>query len=166
MIRVERIAASQAGLLKELRCRALAEAPYAFGGKLEDALQWPDARWQAWAENCSRNPKSITFIAYCNDEPCGLLGCDLDVEKGENAILSAFWVAPEYRRLNVGQSLLEATKGWARDGKARFLQAWVSEGNAGARVFYQSAGFQDTGQRELFKSDSSQEQILLSLALE
>ncbi len=165
MLRIERIAASQWPLLKELRCRALDDAPYAFSGTLEEAKKRSEESWAAWSENCSDNPKAITFIAYYKDKPCGMMGCDLAGEKNEVAKLLAVWVAPEYRRLKVGQGLLEVVKQWASESHAQVLHIWVAEQNASAISFYKAAGCEVTGQRQPFKSDATQEEILLILQL-
>ncbi len=163
--RIERIAASQWQLLKELRCRALEDAPYAFSGTLEEAKKRSDEDWAAWAENCSNNPKAITFIACYDDKPCGMMGCRIVGEENEIAELLAVWVAPECRRLKVGQGLLEVTKQWAIESSVQVLHIWVAEQNASAISFYKAAGGQVTGQRQTFKSDTTQEEILLKLQL-
>jgi ribosomal protein S18 acetylase RimI-like enzyme len=165
MLRIERIAASQGPLLKELRCRALEDAPYAFSGTLEEAKKRSEESWAALAENGSNNPRAITFIAYYDDKPCGMMGCRLADEKNEVAELLAVWVAPEYRRLKVGKSLLEIVKQWASETQAEVLHIWVAEQNAFAISFYKTAGCEVTDQRQPFKSDASQEEILLSLEL-
>jgi ribosomal protein S18 acetylase RimI-like enzyme len=165
MLRIERITASQGPLLKELRCRALDDAPYAFSSTLEEATMRSDESWAAWAENGSANPKAITLIAYYDDNPCGMMGCRLVGEKNEVAELLAVWVAPEYRRLKVGQRLLEVVKQWAGQSHAQVLHIRVAEQNASAISFYKAAGGEVTGQRQPFKSDATQEEILLMLKL-
>jgi ribosomal protein S18 acetylase RimI-like enzyme len=165
MLRIERITTSQGTLLKELRCRALEDAPYAFSGTFEEAKKRSEESWVAWANNCSDNPKASLFIAYYNDKPCGMMGCDLAGEKNEVATLLAVWVAPEYRRLKVGQALLEVVKQWARESYAQVLHIWVAEKNASAISFYKAVGCEVTGQRQAFKSDVTQEEILLILKL-
>ena len=165
VLRIERIGASQGPLLKELRCRALEDAPSAFSGTLEEAKKRREESWAAWAENGANNPRAVTFIAYSDDKPCGMMGCRLGGEKNEVAELLAVWVAPEVRRLKVGQSLLEKIKQWARENQAGVLHIWVAERNAGAMGFYQAAGCEVTDGRQPFPSDASQEEILLSLQL-
>ena len=165
MLRIERIAPSHGPLLKALRCRALADAPYAFSATLSENASRSDESWAASAAHLAQDTKSTTFIAYHNDEPCGMMGCYLMGEQDGIANLVAVWVAPEYRNLKVGQGLLEAVKKWSRESKAQVLYAWVAEQNATAIRFYKSAGFETTGQRQPFKSDASQEEILLSLPL-
>ena len=165
MLQIERIVASQWQLLKELRCRALADAPFAFSGTLEEAKERSDEDWVAWAENCSHNPQTIMFIAYYDDKPCGMMGCRIVGEKNEIGELLAVWVAPEYRKLKVGQALLGATKQWASRSYAQVLHIWVAEQNTTAISFYKAVGSQITSQRQPFKSDTTQEEILLTLQL-
>ncbi len=165
MLRIERIATSQGPLLKALRCRALADAPYAFSGTLAEAVERSDEIWAASAAHMAQDQRSITFIAYYHDEPCGMMGCHLINEQDKVANLVAVWVAPEYRHLKFGQGLLEVVKQWSRESNAHILHAWVAQQNVLAIRFYKSAGFEVTGERQPFKSDSSQEEILLALQL-
>jgi ribosomal protein S18 acetylase RimI-like enzyme len=165
MLLIERIAPSHGSLIKTLRCRALADAPYAFSATLAETASRSDESWAVLAAHLAQDKKSTTFIAYHNCEPCGMMGCNLMGEKDDIANLVAVWVAPEHRNLKVGQGLLEAVKKWSKESKARVLYAWVAERNATAIHFYKSVGFEATGQRQPFKSDASQEEILLSLQL-
>jgi GNAT superfamily N-acetyltransferase len=141
----------------------LDDAPYAFSGTLEEAKKRSEESWSAWAENCSNNPKATIFIAYYDGKPCGMMGCRLAGEKDEVAELLAVWVAPEHRGLKVGQGLLEAVKRWASESRAQILHIWVAEQNATAISFYKAAGGEVTDQRQPFKSDATQEEILLIL---
>jgi ribosomal protein S18 acetylase RimI-like enzyme len=165
MLRIERIEASQGPLLKALRCRALSDAPYAFSATLAEQASRSDESWVASATHFAQDKKSTTFIAYFNDEPCGMMGCYLMGEKDDVSNLVAVWVAPEYRHLKVGQGLLKVIKEWSRESNAQVLHAWVAEQNALAIRFYKAAGFEETGHRQPFKSDASQEEILLALRL-
>jgi ribosomal protein S18 acetylase RimI-like enzyme len=165
MLKIERIAASQGALLKDLRCWALADAPYAFSGTLAEAAGRSDESWATSAAHLAHDQRSTTFIGYYNGQPCGMMGCYLLGENDNTANLVAVWVAPECRKLKVGQGLLEAIKGWARESNAQVLHAWVAEQNLSAIGFYKSAGFQVSGERQPFKSDASQEEILLTLQL-
>ncbi len=165
MLRIGRIATSQGALLKALRCRALVDAPYAFSGTLVQNVSRSDESWADSAAHWPQDKKSTMFIAYFDDEPCGMMGCYLRGEKDEISNLVAVWVAPESRQLKVGQGLLKAIKQWSKEKNAQVLHAWVAEQNALAIRFYKAAGFDETGRRQPFKSDASQDEILLVLQL-
>lgn len=94
-----------------------------------------------------------------------MMGCYVSGETDDISNLVAVWVAPEHRHLKVGQGLLEVVKQWSRESNAQVLHAWVAEQNALAIRFYKAAGFEETGHRQPFKSDSSQDEILLTLRL-
>ena len=165
MLKVERIATSQGPLLKALRCRALADAPYAFSATSAEALSRSDKSWADSAAHLAQDKKSTTFIAYYDGKPCGMMGCYITDEEDDISNLVAVWVAPEYRHLKAGQGLLEVVKQWSRESNAHVLHAWVAEQNALAIRFYKAADFKKTGRRQPFKSDDSQEEILLALKL-
>ena len=59
--------------------------------------------------------------------------------------LLAVWVAPEYRRLKVGQALLETVKEWSRQSNAQVLHAWVAEQNSLAIGYYKAVGPEPAG---------------------
>jgi hypothetical protein len=61
--------------------------------------------------------------------------------------------------------LLEVVKQWASEIHAQVLHIWVAEQNASAISFYKAAGCEATSQRQPFKSDATQEEILLILQL-
>lgn len=165
MIRVEGIAPSQWPMLKTLRCRALADAPYAFSTTLEEAQCRPDEEWISSASKMATDEHTATFIAYHNDEPCGMMSCYTTGEQNEIGNIVSLWVAPEVRRLKVALQLLEVTRNWAKASKAQVLYAWVAERNLPARRFWESNGFQYTGKCETFKPDPSQRILLLAQQL-
>src|ERR671917_264257 len=53
MVTVRRIRADEGPLLRDLRLRALADAPEAFGQALQDAQAQPDAEWTQAARQAS-----------------------------------------------------------------------------------------------------------------
>ena len=165
MIRVERITPSQWPLLKSLRCQALADAPYAFSTTLEEAQRRPDDEWISSASKMATDEHTATFIAYHDDEPCGMMSCYTTGEHNETGNIVSAWVAPEVRRLKVTLQLFEATRQWAKESKTQVLHAWVAERNIPARRFWESRGFQYTEQSEIFQSDPSQRIFLLTQQL-
>lgn len=164
-LEANRIEASQGRLLKELRCRALLDAPHAFSATLEEAQRRTDEEWETSARHLASDARSTTFIAYNGETPCGMMGCHLLNNNDKVSNLVAVWVAPECRRMRVGHALLEAIKQWSGKQGAKVLSAWVAEKNTGAIAFYLSLGFQATQQRQSFPPDASQQQTLLTLEL-
>lgn len=149
---VRPLLADQWALLKSVRLRALADAPDAFSTTLAQAQARTDEDWKAAALR-SHGPGQTTQIAFCGDEPCGMMvGI---VSAGESAAppsaeLLAAWVVPSQRGTGVAAALVEAVAGWATGQGAAVLRAWVMEDNPHALGFYHKIGFRATGQRQDF----------------
>jgi len=156
---VRRILPGQWEILKEIRLRALADAPYAFGTTYEEAKKRPDSRWQSDAVDHATQPDRAYFLAYAEDIPCGMAGCYRT--DPDTAHLTAMWVAPEVRRENLGVFIVNAVVKWAQSGGATTLEAWVSENNTGARTFYQKLGFEETGETEPLRSNPKIQMIMI-----
>ena len=156
---------SQWEMFKEVRLRALEEAPYAFSSTLEGALQKSDDEWQTQTEESATGLDKALFLAFWDDVVCGLTGCLIVGEQGDEADLFSVWVAPDFRRLQVGNAMFEEAKQWAVENGASVLHAWVTENNLGAIRFYKGFGMEETGRREPVRAGSDEEQILLVLPL-
>lgn len=155
---VARIRADQWRILKDVRLRALEDAPYAFGTTLSEGKQRTDRDWQDMARDHANLSDRAYFMAYVGDNPCGMAGC---YRRASNVVmLTAMWVAPEFRGQNIGEQIVSAVIEWAREGGATTLEAWVSENNP-ARFFYQKIGFEETSSTEPLRSDSKIQIILL-----
>ena len=74
---VSRLKRNQWQLLKDLRLRALEDAPYAFGTTLADGLQRTDTDWLEMTHDHATAHDRAYFIAYANKTPCGMAGCYL-----------------------------------------------------------------------------------------
>lgn len=143
--RVRRLGAHEADLLRDVRLRALRDAPMAFGSTLEREEGYAPETWERWAADSAAGEGQATFIA----EPAA--GMASGVIHGEDAALAhlyAMWVAPEARGTGVGRALVHAVVAWAADRRAERLTTSVTEGNAAAAALYAAAGFSDTGRRE------------------
>jgi GNAT superfamily N-acetyltransferase len=142
---VRRLRADEVALLRDLRLRALRDAPMAFGSTLarEEAFT-PDV-WETRAAAGAEGVEQVLFVA---EPEAGIAMGRLEDEDPAAAGLYSMWVAPEARGTGVGRALVEAVIAWAADRGARRLTTSVSEGNAGAAALYAAAGFADTGRRE------------------
>jgi GNAT superfamily N-acetyltransferase len=160
---VSRIQPEQWEMLKDVRLRALSDAPYAFGTTFEEAKKRPSSRWQSDALDHATQPGRAYFLAYAKGIPSGMAGCyrpELDT-----AHLTAMWVAPEVRPTNLGVHIVNAAVKWAQSYGTTTLEAWVSEDNVGARAFYQKIGFKETKETEPLRSNPKIQSILIRLNL-
>lgn len=62
-------------------------------------------------------------------------------EDGETVEIGGMWVSPEKRRSGIGDDLLRAVCGWARERGAGRAGLWVRAANNPARLLYEGAGF-------------------------
>jgi GNAT superfamily N-acetyltransferase len=140
--------------LRDVRLRALAEAPYAFGSTLARERDRTEAEWRQWADR-GRSGKGVTFVAVDDERFVGLAGGYPEEEHDDAVHLVAMWVDPAARRGGVGRALIEAVVGWARDRGARVVNLWVSDGNDPAIALYRACGFEPTGDRQPLPSNAS-----------
>ncbi|KYF73256.1 acetyltransferase [Sorangium cellulosum] len=128
---------------RDVRLRALADAPHAFGSTLEEWENASEERWRARLEL----PGSHNLVAYVDGEPVGMAtGAPFE---GTYELIS-MWVAPEVRGQGVGDALVEEILRWACEQGASELRLDVKEHNLSAISLYVRHGFIDVGpSREL-----------------
>ena len=154
MITLEPITQQNAMIYKDVRLRALQDTPSAFGSTYARESQFTDADWIKRATQRS-GERSAGYIAIDGSIPCGIVGGFLDQENSTRAHLVSMWVAPSYRRLGIGRSLVNAILEWAYKQRACTLQLMVTGNNDSAIRFYQSLGFKMTGRTEPYPNDSA-----------
>jgi len=160
MIEVRRLRPDEAGLLRDVRLRALREAPEAFATRYDEARARPP---QYWAELASDSDARVSIVALDGDRGVGLVSGWL-LESG-NAWLARLWVDPGARGAGVGLRLIEAVADWARERGAPVLELSVTANNTAAAALYASAGFAETGRRRPLPADPSRTEIFLSRPL-
>lgn len=124
---------------RDLRLRALAEAPYAFGSRLAD-WQGPGDREERWRQRLGAGHNVVGLL---DGSPAGMAS-GIPIQDGAAELIS-MWVAPEGRGQGVGDTLVAEVERWARSvGADRFVLAVVAD-NDRARSFYRRLGFADAG---------------------
>ena len=127
---------------RRLRLAALAEAPYAFGSRLDD-WQGDGDREERWRARLGI-PGSFNVVAVLDGEPAGLAS---GVPAGEGvAELISMWVSPVARGHGVGDHLVRAVARWAGQAGAGVLRLAVVPGNENAAALYRRNGFHLTGE--------------------
>lgn len=126
-------------LWREVRLRALAEAPYAFGSTL--------AFWQGsdledrWRSRLADVPLNVVAVAA--GSPVGQVsGTALDPE-GRVELIS-MWVDPAVRGAGVAETLVSEVVDWARGTCAAVVVLSVKKQNAPAIGLYRRVGFEPT----------------------
>jgi ribosomal protein S18 acetylase RimI-like enzyme len=158
-VRVRRLEAHEAALLRDVRLRALREAPGAFATRFEEASGQPPEYWADMAE------RQVTFVAVEGDRAAGMVSVWPLADSPGSAWLARLWVDPAVRRSGAGLELVEAVAGWARERGMTTLELSVTANNAGATAFYASAGFSETGVRRPLPADPSRLEVFLTRAL-
>jgi ribosomal protein S18 acetylase RimI-like enzyme len=65
------------------------------------------------------------------------------------------WTAPEARRQGIARAMITTAIAWAQESGAGQIHLWVTVGNDGARLLYESAGFQLTDDTQPLPSNPS-----------
>lgn len=144
-IRVRRAISGEWELVRELRLRALADAPDAFGSTFERERSVGRREWIAWVEGWEGATNAM-FVAERGDRWIGMAVGSRTGEE-DHAHLYGMWVDPTWRGTGVGARLVEGVLRWARSWGARWVGLGVTETNDGAVGFYEHLGFVDTGER-------------------
>ncbi len=169
MLEVKPLIAHEWPVLKQVRLRALADAPDAFCTTLAQAQSYSDTDWQARAGRFAADPPAAARIAYWHGTPCGMMTCYPaalpNYEEGPAAELTAVWVDPAVRGQGVAETLVASVVDWAVAQSMSVLQAWVMEENHRALAFYRKAGFSETGRREPDEPDTTKYIVLLARRL-
>jgi GNAT superfamily N-acetyltransferase len=137
----------EAKLFKDLRLRALADAPSAFAQTHAEIATKPDTYWDDMTRSVTEPGRHAMFVAEEDAAPVGLVFGLVDRERGDAAHLGGMWVDPSARGHGVGRALGDAVLGWARARCFRRIVLWVTEGNSSAIALYEGLGFAPTGHR-------------------
>jgi len=134
---------------RDLRLRALADAPDAFGETLADARRLSEAQWRG---HVAARPDAAPLIVEHRGTPAGMVV--VVATTPVVAPLSAEWVAPETRRLGAGGDLVRAALRWARARAILDVRLHVSETEPGARALYAAHGFRADGRDQVLRPGS------------
>ncbi len=155
MIAVRAVRAGEGERVRELRLRALADAPAAFAAAVDEEAGRPPSDWIELAARSESADAAVVFVAIDDGRWVGMAaGQWFDRERGI-AYLWSMWVEPSARGAGLGRRPLAALRGWAVVHGARFLRLGVIEGPADAGSFYEALGFVPTGEVKPLARDSA-----------
>ena len=105
MVTLKQINSEFAAAFKAVRLNALQDTPFAFGSTFAKESQFSDREWE---QRMSRwnGDRSICYLAWDGDIPCGIAAGLLDEEQSTRVHLVSMWVAPAHRRSGVGSPAL------------------------------------------------------------
>ena len=153
-MQVRRVTSDDWEALRDVRLRALADTPDAFGTTHKEAVARPDEWWRTWAAKSGDSDAQAMVLAWDREHAVGIAGV-FATDDGAWQVIS-MWVEPSTRGRGVGHALLDAVVGWAKEHDAnRPIKLSVTDGNDAARRLYERYGFADTGVTEPLRSNSA-----------
>ena len=135
---IRRLAAADWAAFREVRLKALRDAPEAFGSTAADAEKLDQAEWRRRLE------QRAVFLAEVSRQRVGLAAGISGDQAGEAELIS-MWVAPAWRGQGVGDRLVDAVLVWVAGEGFTTVRLWVAKGNARAAGLYARHGFAPTG---------------------
>ncbi|HWC37939.1 MAG TPA: GNAT family N-acetyltransferase [Acidimicrobiales bacterium] len=163
---VRRIRPDEGDRLRDIRLRALRDAPSAFASTFEAESTRPPAAWAERATAWSTGDSTATFIAEADRRWVGLIGALRVPDEPGLVGLVSMWVAPESRRLGIAQRLIGEVVTWAGSIGACAVELWVARDNTGAIATYQRAGFVPTADHQPLPSNPCVDELRMVLRLE
>lgn len=152
MIALRPLRAEQWPLYRELRLRALRDAPDAFGSTLAAEIVRTDEDWTQRTIRAATGNDDQAWLAVHGEAACGLVWGKRVAE--DRVEVFQMWVDPQARGLGAGRCLLEAVVAWARGlGVARVCLGVTASESAAMRL-YRSHGFRPVGTLEPLREGS------------
>jgi GNAT superfamily N-acetyltransferase len=147
-------AAHEWAAYKDLRLRALADAPDAFGSTLAREQALSDEEWANRLPSGSGMDWSLPLVAEIDGKPVGLAWVRIEPSTSDVANLYQMWVSPDYRGLGLGRMLLEAAITWATEKGAHSLELGVTLRDSPAMRLYTRVGFEPIGEPQPLRPGS------------
>lgn len=151
---------------RDVRLRALADAPDAFGSTYVREAAFSDDEWMARLESATSDLDALPLVAEESGTFVGLTWARLDANESRLAHVYQVWVAPTHRRRRVGRGLMEAVTRWAHQRGVRRLALDVTCGNVAALAMYERAGFAPTGESKPVRPGSELRSQAMELTLD
>lgn len=154
MLAVRPIQAHEWATYRDVRLRALQEAPDAFGSSFAAESMRSDEAWAQRILAATTSGKDCPLFAFDDKQVCGLIWCKLSTDDALRADLYQMWVAPEARGQGAGHALLKAALDWARKKGCRQVHLGVTAADSPALRLYQRHGFRAIGPLEPLREGS------------
>ena len=147
---VDLIAESEREAWRELRLAALADAPYAFGSTLAEALERDEAAWRA---GFPADGRGANFVGRLDGVGAGMCAVFLRADAVGEPLLVSMWLAPAARGTGLAGELVRAAEKWCVEHDLSRLWLDVVEDNLRAIRLYRRLGYLPTGQDMPLRSD-------------
>lgn len=134
-------------LHREVRLRALQDAPNSFGEKLEDAKSRPLSYWEDLTRAVTAPGRNVMFLACEEQTVHGMIYGLLDGERHDGGRVGGMWVERAWRRQGFGRAMLDAVIAWAGERNLNRIGLWAPTHSSAAMALYRQAGFHEIGLR-------------------
>ncbi|MFC9693649.1 GNAT family N-acetyltransferase [Kribbella sp. NPDC056951] len=148
-VQVRRLAEDDWGILREVRLRALLEAPDSFYQTYGGSVALTEEDWRSRL----RATDKVSMLAESDGRPAGMVvgaPAGPDERDPDAALMLSMWVDPEFRGQRVADALTTELLAWSREQQYKRLLLWVYAAAPRAAAFYRRAGFEPTGRVETF----------------
>ena len=153
---LRKLASDEVSLHREIRLRALREAPDSFGETFADVAERPISYWEDLTRSVTEPGRHVMFLACEGKDVIGSTYGLLDRDhRSEAGRVGGMWVEPAWRRRGVGGALLQEVFRWARDRGLSRLGLWAPGHSPAALALYGQAGFRETGNRRPLMTNPS-----------
>src|SRR5262245_48022960 len=133
---LRRLAAHEVDLHRDLRLRALRDAPDSFGDTLAHATAQPPSYWEDLTRSVAQPGRHVMFLACEGADVLGSTYGLLDPGRADTGRVGGMWVDPARRRRGVGRALLEEVFRWARENGLKRLGLWAPAHHSAAMALY------------------------------
>lgn len=164
---VRRVTAADGAVLRDIRLRALQDAPSAFGSTYAGEVTRTDAEWDERAASGASGTDRFTALAFEGAKCVGIAG-GFSNDDGHHADvdLVSMWVAPTHRGTGVADQLVDAVLDWVRnEAQGDVVGLWVTRGNDRAQRLYERLGFVETGDVQPLPSDPCKDEVRMVFGL-
>jgi RimJ/RimL family protein N-acetyltransferase len=148
--------------VRDLRLRALTDAPTAFERTLAEATEWTD---DDWMQRFVPTDERVTFVEERGDgKLVGMASGFFDPDT-HVVYLGGMFVEPANRGVGMGRGLVQAVESWARELGAARVELEVNPDLEAAVRLYERCGYERTGRRRVLSSAPSLTAIEMSKVL-
>jgi GNAT superfamily N-acetyltransferase len=147
-VSIRRVRAGDDRLLRDVRLRALATDPGAFGSTDTEIAARPRAFWEGWAAEHAAGENHCTLLALLDGRPVGLIRAEREPERPGVFGVYSMWVAPEARRHGIALELLAEAERWIEAVGGSEAELNVVDRETPAVRLYERAGYRLDGRTE------------------
>lgn len=142
-VEIRRLGPDDVDVLRDVRLRALTDAPEAFWTTYEREAAYGRDDWCRWL-----GMSALFVVAEDGTVRAeGIAGGMPDPGDPAAAFLISMWVASEHRGSGLADRLVSAVSAWAVEEGRPTVRLHVEEHQHRARRFYERVGFRPTGRR-------------------